>query len=144
AHREIEVLHIVGAQLRDRNRIIEADRTERRSPYDARADRCTPVHSRIDDLVVTRELDLVAVEGGRIGKHRPAQTEALRNQRHRELRFRADVEVGFATQMIAGLFIDRTNAAIFEAADDAIAALEQIEGTRTVVAERSDVSGTRH
>ena len=46
----------------------------------------------------------------RIGKHRAAKAEAFRNDRQRELRLGAGVQVALAAELLAGNRVDGTDA----------------------------------
>src|SRR5690606_25963338 len=82
---EIEVLDAVAGFLLDRDRVVDAKRTEGRRPEDAGADRRTPFHVGAEDAPAGNALDIVAEQRRGIGEHGATEAEALGQQRQREL-----------------------------------------------------------
>src|SRR5690606_29330165 len=93
---EVEVLNLVGVSLRNRERIIEAQRTKRRGPHQAYTCRSAKF------LVVAKSAwGIIALKCCCIRKQSTANTEAFWNEWHWELNFSRTVEIGRATQPVA-------------------------------------------
>src|SRR5690606_26451145 len=139
---EVEVLNLVGISLRDRERIVKAQRTERRSPH--QADTCRSTKLLV--VAVDRRTALrgvVAVKRCSVCEHGATDTQTLRNQWHGELNFSRTIDVGRATHPVTlavRSILIRTDTIELEATNDVRIVLEQVEDTDAIITKFMDIT----